>query len=92
MTSSDLGTVLGFVGEACGVRSLAAKEGVSREIAAYFRIGEKERSNSQKTVPADIERTIGSVSWFRLFEVEEVHVAPGVAGKDQFERVGKCTA
>jgi hypothetical protein len=48
-------------------------------------VGGKERSDSRKTVPAGIERTIGSVSRFRLFEVGEVHVAPGVAGKDQLE-------
>lgn len=47
---------------------------------------------SQKTVAANIERTIGSVSWFRLFDVEEVHVASDVAGNDQFESVGKCAA
>jgi len=42
--------------------------------------------------PSNAEGTMGSDSWFRLFEVEEVHVAQRVAGKDQFERVGKCTA
>jgi len=31
-------------------------------------------------------------SGFRLFEVEEVHVAPRVAGKNQVKRVRKCAA
>ena len=42
--------------------------------------------------PTNTKRTIGSVSWFRLFEMQEVHVAADVTGHDEIEGVRKCAA
>jgi hypothetical protein len=47
---------------------------------------------AESPVPANTDKTVSSVSWFRLFEMKEVHVAAGIAGNDQIEGVRKCTA
>ena len=45
------------------------------------------RRDTNRKVPANIMRTIGSVFWVRLFEVKEVDVANIVTGNNQFESI-----